>query len=292
MYIHTYIHTYIHMYSHTELLGSLVTVTKVSIMKSTQVVLVVVSLCLLTETNAKYLRANQRGELTQESLILDIKNFQQPAQQNDVQSEDTEECSQVLTCADPVTDPHHRGPCSSMNCDNSKCKFRGCVHYGAFGPQWMPDPCTICNCQLKREVCTKIECEESLECYGYPTGVKEGECCPSCDFGVPENECGVIPTGYKSLYTALGEQNCQKDVLLHGCNKNYIAGKDGKFYQCKPVIMTHTVEMGEDCKANIHQVTYTDTAHCTKEEISPDELPQDLDFEPRKCTFYVNPQPT
>ena len=259
-------------------------------MKSIQVALAILSLCLLTEIKAKNLRVNQRGELAQESLILDIKDFPRPAQQKVPQSEDREECSQVLTCADPVTDPNHSGPCSSMNCDNSKCKFRGCVHYGAFGPQWMPDPCSICSCHLKREACTKIECEEKLDCYGYPTGVKEGECCPSCDFGVPEDECGVIPTGYKSLYAALGDQNCQKDVLLHGCNRNYIAGKNGKFYQCKPVITTHTVEMDKGCEADIHRVTYMDTARCTKEEISPSELPQDLDFEPRKCAFYVDPQ--
>ena len=176
-------------------------------MKSIQVTLAVLSLCLLTEIKAKNLRVNQRGELAQESLILDIKDFPQPAQQK---VPDRDECSQVLTCADPVTDPNHSGPCSSMNCDNSKCKFRGCVHYGAFGPQWMPDPCTICSCQLKKEACTKIECEEKLDCYGYSTGVKEGECCPSCDFGVAEGECGVIPTGYKSLYVALGDQNYQK----------------------------------------------------------------------------------
>jgi hypothetical protein len=262
-------------------------------MKSVQVALVVLSLCILTEIKAKNLRVNQRGDLTQESLILDIKDFPQPAQQRDARSEDRDECSQqALTCADPVSDPNHSRPgCSSMNCDNSKCKFRGCVHYGAFGPQWMPDPCTICSCQLKRESCTKIECEEKLECYGYPTGVKEGECCPSCDFGVPEDKCGMIPTGYKSLYAALGDQNCQKDVLLHGCNRKFIAEKNGKFYHCKPVVTTHAVEMGEGCKADIHQVTYMDTARCTKEEISPSELPQDLDFEPRKCAFYVDLQP-
>lgn len=262
---------------------------QLSAMKSIPVALAVFGLCLLTEIKAKNPKVNQRGELTQESLILDVKDFPKPAQQNEAQSQDSDECSQTLTCADPVTDPNHLGPCSPMNCDNSKCKFRGCVHYGAFGPQWMPDPCTICRCQLKREACTKIECAEGLECYGYPTGVKEGECCPSCDFGVPEGECGVIPTGYKSLYVALGDHNCQKDILLHGCNKNFIAGKDGKFYQCKPVMVAHTVEMDEDSTADIHQVMYNDTASCTKEEISPSELPQDLDFEPRKCAFYVDP---
>ena len=262
-------------------------------MKTIQVALLVLSLWLLTETRAKHLTVNQRGgdrenKLTQESLILDL-----PSQQNDVQSDDTDQCSQSLTCADPEADPKHIGTCPPTNCDNSKCKFRGCVHYGAFGPQWMPDPCTICSCHRKNEVCTKIECGESLDCYGYPTVIKEGECCPSCDFGVPENECGVIPTGYKSLYTALGDQSCQKEVLLHGCNKDYIAGKDGKFYQCKPVAKAHahTLETSEDCNADIYQVTYMDIVRCTKEEISPRELPQDLDFQPRRCTLYFDPQP-
>lgn len=263
-------------------------------MKSIQALaLLVLGLSSFTEVNAKHMKANHlrggqdKSQLTQESLILDTHLQRQHQAQVE---EDKQECSEPLRCADPVTDPNYTGPCPSRNCDNSKCKFRGCVHYGAFGPQWMPDPCTICSCRLSKEFCSKIECEEKLECFGFPTMVKEGECCPSCDLRVAQSECGVIPTRYKSLYIALGDKNCQKDVLLHGCNKEFIAGKDGRFYQCTPESMVHTVEIGADCKAGIQNVTYKDIGRCTKKEISPRELPQDLDFEPRRCAYKIDPQ--
>ena len=253
--------------------------------KTVQVALLVVSLCFLSETNAKLMKVIQREEefkLTGESLGFNhIPEKPLPSQQN---VEETEKCPPLM-CADPE---HGTGSCP--NCDNSRCKFRGCVHFGAFGPQWMPDPCTICSCTNNEELCTKIECEENLECYGYPSSVKEGDCCPSCDFGVPENECGVVPKGYKSLYTALGDEACQKDVLLHGCNKEFIQGNDGKIYKCTPVeaLYTHDIDQ-KCCKNGINQVSYMDTQSCVKEEISPSELPMDLDLTPKSCAIYVSP---
>ena len=230
-------------------------------------------------------------QLTEESLRRDKNVIPAKPQQSSQEdgSDDTERCSQTLTCADPEADPQYTGNCPPSNCDNSQCKFRGCVHFGAFGPQWMPDPCTICSCHDAQELCTEIKCEESLECYGYPSRVKEGECCPSCDYGVSENECGVIPAGVKSLYTALGDHSCQRDVLLYGCDKHYFRGKDGKYYQCRAVETVRTLDMGEECDANVHQVTYMDTERCNKEVVLPSELPQDLDLEPRSCALYVEP---
>ena len=260
-------------------------------MKTVQVALllaVTVSLCFPRETTCRLLEAIEKGEerelrLSKESLKL--TNLE-PNQQNEATSQNTQSCPQ-LTCADPEYDSQQNGNCP--NCDKSECKFRGCVHFGAFGPQWSPDPCTFCSCHRKRELCTKIECEDNLECYGYPSLVKEGDCCPTCDFGVPEDECGLIPTGIKSLYTALGDHSCLKDVVVHGCDKDFIAGKDGKFYRCRPMESLHHQEMGKECYNSVHQVTYMDIERCIKEEISSSELPQDLDFAPKSCAFYAEP---
>lgn len=250
-----------------------------------QAALLIVSLWFVKESQARLMKVTPRDELTKESLGFNQNNLilekPQPIHKPEVQS--TDECPSV-TCADPEYGP---GDCSS-NCDKSRCKFKGCVHYGAFGPQWMPDPCTICSCNNREELCTKIECDDKLECYGYPSVVKEGDCCLSCDFGVADSECGVVPTGYKSLYVALGDQTCQKDVLLHGCDKHYIAGKDGKYYQCTPMETVHTVDMDQNhCENNVQHVTYMDTEHCVKREISPSELPQDIDFSPKSCAIFV-----
>ena len=259
-------------------------------MKIVQVALLLVSLCFLSETTGRLLEVIERGgerelRLTKESVghVNPV-----PSQQTDSSSQNKQSCPPV-TCADPEDDPQHTGNCRYSNCGNSKCKFRGCVHFGAFGPQWMPDPCTICSCHKNEELCTEIECEDNTECYGYPSRVKEGDCCASCDFGVSDEECGVILTGTKSLYVALGDQSCQKDVVLHGCNKDYIAGKDGKFYQCRAEQSLHKQEMGEECCNSVHEVTYVDTDRCIKEEILPSELPQDLDFTPKSCAIYVEP---
>ena len=193
------------------------------------------------------------------------------------------------TCANPEKSSMHSDNCPPSDCDKSLCKFRGCVHYGAFGPQWMPDPCTICSCHGNQELCTAIECQENLECYGHPTRVKEGDCCPSCDFGVPEKECGVVPTGVKSLYAALGDKDCQTDVLIYGCDKEFILGEDGKIYRCRPVEETQTYALDQACSNGINQMTYLDVSSCVKEEISLWQLPQDYDFSPRECSYYVKP---
>lgn len=260
-------------------------------MKAVQIALllaVTLSLCFLRETTARLVEVIEIGEEREfrpSKGSLRFTNLE-PSQQNEDTSQNTESCP-PLTCADPEYDSQQNGKCP--NCDNSMCMFRGCVHWGAFGPQWRPDPCTWCTCHAKRKLCTKIECDSYLECYGYPSRVKEGDCCPTCDFGVPEDECGVIPTGIKSLYTALGDYNCQKDVVLHGCNKEFIAGQDGKYYRCRPVKSLREIVMGEECYSGIQQVTYMDTDHCIKEEISSNELPQDLDFTPNSCAYYVEP---
>lgn len=62
-----------------------------------------------------------------------------------------------LLCANPT--PHDPNT-SCQSCNESRCKFRGCVSLGAFGPTWMPDNCTVCSCDVaaNEEVCVSIDC--------------------------------------------------------------------------------------------------------------------------------------
>ena len=247
--------------------------------------LLLTSLLFLGEVAKARLKVTQLGgreELQFQPGEVSYQNIQQPlpTRQN--------RCPDV-TCADPERSPLDPKDCSPSNCDNSQCKFRGCVHYGAFGPQWMPDPCTICSCHDRQELCTIIDCSADLECYGYPKRVKEGDCCETCDFGVPENECGVVPNGVKSLYTALGDKDCQTDVVVHGCNKQFVLGEDEKIYRCRPVETTQTHTLDQGCRNGVSEVTYADVSSCVKEEVSSWQIPQDLDFSPRKCNSYVEP---
>ena len=185
-----------------------------------------------------------------------------------------------VDCADPTWD----GCCSI--CNNSNCKLRGCVYYGAFGPTWRPDPCTVCSCIEGKEVCTNITCP-SLSCYGYPNMTRPHHCCPECDFGVARNECAPIPTSEKSLYVALGDESCQQDVVVHDCNKRFLF-RDGKWRICTPKEKIVSVRMkGSRCP--VKKVVYWDVKKCKERVAKSYEIPLDYDDDPDLCSVYVEP---
>ena len=193
-------------------------------------------------------------------------------------------------CVDPSYDPET----SCYSCEGSRCMFRGCVHNGAFFTTWMPDNCTVCHCEAKREVCTTIECAP-VECYGFPTVTKPGRCCPECDFGVGPTQCEAVPKTTRSLYVSMGDNSCRQDVVERECDKNFIFEDDreyGAWFGCEPIReeVTKSVADLPGCVDRISHVTYKTVTRCEKRRLSQEEIPMDYDPEPHGCYYYVDPQ--
>ena len=187
-----------------------------------------------------------------------------------------------LTCADPA--PPEPGRCCS-SCANSTCLFRGCVYYGAFGPSWRPDPCTICFCDSGEERCSEIPCD-TPECFGFPLMTRNYSCCPECDFGIGDDECGPIPVRKQGLYVALGDESCHSEVVIHECDKTFVY-KNGQIMKCEPGRRRNMAHrLGGECP--IRRVVYTDVRDCHLRVPSRHEIPQDDIFGPDldECPFY------
>ena len=198
-------------------------------------------------------------------------------------------CPQV-NCVDPQHDPKT----GCMSCEKSQCKFRGCVKFGAYGPSWMPDNCTVCYCEegSRKEVCTKMECPKK-DCFGFPTIHKPNRCCPECDFSskVADTECAAVPVKRKSMYVALGDKSCQRDVVTYGCDKEYITDEEGAWFSCKPVMVNVTLSF-PDCHHGhmIGHVMYEEVRTCEKKRMELHEIPMDFDPSPSwDCPLYVDP---
>ena len=190
-------------------------------------------------------------------------------------------------CADPTVS---EDGCES--CDNSSCMYKGCVSYGAFFPSWKPDPCTFCVCVDGQEECTISECGEEPICHGYPLVTKPGQCCPECDYGIPKDDCGVIPYKIQSLYVSLGDYSCQTDVLMHKCDKTYIYNSEERaYYLCIEIEGVRQIEMADKCESRIHEVTYKDAKECeTKKVHDISELIHVIpiyDDVSEHCAFFV-----
>ena len=188
-----------------------------------------------------------------------------------------DECPPAL-CADPV---RPEGECCET-CVNSSCRYRGCVHFGAFGPQWYPDPCTLCGCTDGKEVCVQIACSVP-ECFGFPLTVDPDACCPRCDYGIAADECAPIPVANVSLYASLGDgDQCQYEVTRHDCDKAFLV-KDGKVKECvarkraRPVVT-------RDCE-NIRKIILEDVTQCTIR--TPRAPIADFDPNPNLCSLRV-----
>ena len=142
-----------------------------------------------------------------------------------------------LKCANPV---YSVDSCCG-DCSNSSCQFEGCVRFGAFGPTWYPDPCTSCYCNHGKAVCTNKAANcPTLDCFGRLTIKRSGECCPACDFGIPEDECGTIPVKNTTRTVLVNGQECLQTEIINGCDKDCVK-KGDEWYAC----MTKEVQANE-----------------------------------------------
>lgn len=150
------------------------------------------------------------------------------------------QCRQVRCrrplCANPVTPP---GECCP-SCENSGCKFEGCVNFRSDGrAQWQPDPCSFCFCSNNRTVCAVVACRFLTEddCFGFPVTTKPDQCCPFCDFGIPEDKCAVVPLPFSqrniTVTDSRSSASCSKEVVEHECDKQGFRANGLKF-RCVP----------------------------------------------------------
>ena len=135
-----------------------------------------------------------------------------------------------LKCANP--DYRSVNECCG-DCSKSLCQFEGCVRFGPFGPMWYPDSCTSCYCSDGKPVCINEEDNcPTLNCFGRPIITRSGECCPACDFGIPEDECGTVPVENSSRSLLVNGEECRQQVILNGCDKEAVR-KGDQWYACR-----------------------------------------------------------
>lgn len=172
-------------------------------------------------------------------------------------------CARPL-CADPVTPP---GQCCP-SCDKSDCKLRGCVNILGTGEvRWQPDPCTTCFCSNGKTVCLAIACQSlrPADCFGRPVTTRPWQCCPSCDFGIPDNRCRTIPQSQRNLTVTASNQrgpaptSCSRSVRVHGCDKPGIR-IHSKTFRCSPWVGKRIVRFGRRCPLSVG--FYRDVVRC------------------------------
>ena len=175
-------------------------------------------------------------------------------------------------CADPV---FVEGECCP-SCENSQCKFKGCVQFlgepGSKTVQWKPDGCTTCKCADDYPLCSKVLClylnhpGRVDPCIGLPRITSPTECCTVYDYGVPEDECVVVPS-YSLTYQVgvkdyMSDSDCSVMLTFHRCDKRGYLDKNGRRYQCNPVMGQLSGKLsGESCGA-LTELAYEDVVKC------------------------------
>lgn len=178
------------------------------------------------------------------------------------------DCSAVLCphplCANPVTP---KGQCCP-SCENSNCKFKGCVNFlPDGGVQWAENPCFVCRCDIENNFprCFIIDCffPSKKDCFGRPVIRRPNECCPTCDFGTPKLGCSLVPRIFGreniTVSSSATTRKCTKQVIKRGCDKiGFQLGK--KTFRCQPVQGKRLVRFDKFCPLCLG--AYTDNVRC------------------------------
>ena len=186
------------------------------------------------------------------------------------------QCPRPL-CANPTLRP---GECCPT-CEDSNCKFEGCVNFNVSvdgQTRWAPDPCRICRCDIERNqpICAVIDCGPTptqAECLGYPVVTKPNRCCAECDFGVPDDECHLVPrvslggtrTQEIQITATQGRQSCDGLITPNTCDKSAFRSGDKRF-RCDPVEGDSMIIFDQTCP--ISKATYNDVISCKTVEDS------------------------
>ena len=194
---------------------------------------------------------------------------------------DGKEGKRQATCFPKCANP--RGFTGCGDCSESQCMLKGCVHFGAFGPVWRPDNCTVCHCSNNKMKCFKKICS-TLNCYGYPKVKQPGKCCKECDFGAAKNECKLIPVALKNVSMGSDDNTDCKQVLEHDCNRSFIR-RGAKWYGC--IAEEGMSKLSENAGCEGVDGRYEDKIGC-HQETTPAVLPQDYEADPASCVIYVH----
>ena len=161
----------------------------------------------------------------------------------------TVRCGRPL-CVNPTYKP---GACCP-SCEDDVCKFRGCVVNASAGI-WKPDHCTTCRCASNG---TAISCVGTpcgvFNCSGRRLRTVPGNCCPTCDYGIPDRKCGVVPHKKRSIIVRRGSKLITTTIILHKCDKSFIK-KRNKILSCVP-------KYGKRIKQGQPNIKYWDVIRC------------------------------
>ena len=174
-------------------------------------------------------------------------------------------------CANPVTP---EGKCCP-SCENSLCKFKGCVQFlgspGSETVQWKPDGCTTCTCVDDKTICGAMGClrRPSLDpCIDRPTITSPTECCVTCDYGTPKDECVVVRDDNRYTYRLGLEEDgssCSVMLTFHLCDKRGYMDNNGQRFECKPVVSQLSMKLSDvaagSCGA-LTELAYNDVEKC------------------------------
>jgi len=161
------------------------------------------------------------------------------------------QCPRPL-CANPVTPD---GECCP-SCENSNCKFQGCVNIINGEASWKPDPCSTCFCRDNEMLCGIKGCRPLTQeaCLGFPVIQRPDRCCQSCDFGKPDLGCFAIAGLTASSNITVSETDklgsvrepCSAEVPRYMCDKIGFRYR-GRNFRCEPVMRFSYVRFEDGC---------------------------------------------
>lgn len=141
----------------------------------------------------------------------------------------------TVRCARPLcTNPTYKPGACCPTCDDDVCKFIGCVS-STSNDTWQPNQCTRCRCSSDGEslVCLGTPCQFQNCSGGRPFRTVPGNCCPTCDYGIPDKKCGVAPVEERTITIRRNSRRITITITLHQCDKPFVK-RGGKIFSCVP----------------------------------------------------------
>ncbi|XP_065912478.1 uncharacterized protein DDB_G0274171-like [Dysidea avara] len=166
----------------------------------------------------------------------------------------------LVRCARPLcSNPTHKPGECCPTCDESVCNFKGCVS-GGKDPSWQPDQCTRCRCSSDKQsfMCVGTPCAH-FDCGDKPFRTVPGNCCPTCDQGIPDDMCGVVPREERIVTVRSRGRRFTGTIVLHKCDKSFIQ-RDDTIFSCVPTNGRRTVRLSVGRRQKRYK--YRDVTEC------------------------------
>lgn len=169
----------------------------------------------------------------------------------------------TVRCARPLcVNPTYKPGACCPSCDDDICKYSGCVsNPGSNDTTWKPDQCTTCRCssdgQSRSVGCVGTPCSY-FNCSGRPLRTVPGNCCPTCDYGVSDKKCGVVPLEERDMSVQRGNRVINTTITIHQCDKPFIK-RGNKIISCVPKFGRRKKKLPRDQRPHIR---YRDVVKC------------------------------